>query len=332
VIGNGQCALCSAPLQIEFRNYPGYREPSHYDILHCEKCNTSVASPCNVDEDLYDAIYARAPSIVGYSRYARFADEVLGRADALAYLAGEEDTYWGVKRLIENGIANVSGQIIEVGSGFGYLTYALSKSGLNIFGLELSETAVLSATNLYGNLYRHGSVTEWVAEPDSLSCVIMTEVIEHVERPLDLIASCLRLLCKGGTLLLTTPNKSFHNRRAVWATEAPPVHLWWFSEESLRAVARHHNAKIHFVDFSDFNRTHGIPPRPTELVMTGPILGSDDEPLHPVQRLQSPGGNSLVGVLKPLLRPGVRSFRARRARANGTLHQRPTLCVALEKS
>jgi 2-polyprenyl-3-methyl-5-hydroxy-6-metoxy-1,4-benzoquinol methylase len=326
------CAICSAPLRTQYLNYPGYQEASLYDILQCDRCNTSTVGPCHVDEQLYDVIYQHARSIVGYSRYVSYAEGVLTVADPLAYLANTEDVYWGVKRLIDSGAAKTDGKILEVGSGYGYLTYALKKSGLDVSGIELSKNAVDSATAFYGKLYEHGDVSELIdRQPGSFASVIMTEVIEHVEQPVELIGSCLKLLRKGGTLILTTPNKTFYPDKAVWRTEAPPIHLWWFSENSLREVAKQYGARIQFVDFSEFNRRHGIPPTfGSKFITSGPVLASDGTPL-PFPESDVGKTNTLLRVIKPMLRPAARFAKELIASVNGQLHRRSTICVAIEK-
>jgi SAM-dependent methyltransferase len=67
--------------------------------------------------------------------------------------------------------------------------------------------------------------------------VICTELIEHLEKPVEFIKSVLDLLADGGSLIFSTPNKK-PNDQSVWNSESPPVHLWWFTYASLKAIAR----------------------------------------------------------------------------------------------
>jgi hypothetical protein len=56
----------------------------------------------------------------------------------------------------------------------------------------------------------------------------------------------------GGKILLTTPNRTFYGKNIVWETDRPPVHLWWFSEDSMKHIADKLNANVQFTDFTDY--------------------------------------------------------------------------------
>jgi SAM-dependent methyltransferase len=99
----------------------------------------------------------------------------------------------------------------------------------------------------------------WDGRVDLAVCF---SVIEHVDDPLDLLASIRRLLAPGGRALVSTPN------RADWLLELLPVeygafffravHRWYFDRSSLAAVARHAGFDViepfhvHRFDLSNF--------------------------------------------------------------------------------
>ena len=80
----------------------------------------------------------------------------------------------------------------------------------------------------------------------------MTELIEHVEDPKLFVSSALSMLKPGGTLILTTPNKSWTPKGYVWGSDIPPIHLWWLSEKSISTLAASFGMKCDFLDFSGF--------------------------------------------------------------------------------
>ncbi|MGC1442129.1 MAG: hypothetical protein WA888_16095, partial [Burkholderiaceae bacterium] len=55
-----------------------------------------------------------------------------------------------------------------------------------------------------------------------------------------------------GVILITTPNKSYYPPSSIWQTESPPVHLWWFSETSLRIIAKKVGMRARLWDFSPY--------------------------------------------------------------------------------
>jgi SAM-dependent methyltransferase len=168
--------------------------------------------------------------------------------------------------------------LLEVGSGLGYLTYSLAKSGYNIRGLELSTKAVAAAQKRYGDLYDAGDLFELTrSAPGAYDVVILTEVIEHLSDPLSFLAAARGLLAPGGVILLTTPNKSLYPPTSYWQTDNPPVHLWWFSEASMRQMAIGLGMQIHFGDFTAFNagRMFGRPAGPPDSNYCAPILDAE---------------------------------------------------------
>jgi SAM-dependent methyltransferase len=82
--------------------------------------------------------------------------------------------------------------------------------------------------------------------------VIATEVIEHIHEPLEFLDTVLALLKPGGRAIITTPNRSLYPSETIWATDLPPVHVWWFSEDSLRYLAEKTGATINFINYSKF--------------------------------------------------------------------------------
>src|SRR5690606_24897781 len=117
--------------------------------------------------------------------------------------------------------------------------------------------AVKNATKEWGDYYVCTDVHEYTkTHANKYDVIFMTEVIEHIENPRGIITALLALLKEGGTLIMTTPNKSFFPDNTIWATDLPPVHYWWFSEDSFKCLAQELNTDISFVDFTDYHTNH----------------------------------------------------------------------------
>jgi len=140
--------------------------------------------------------------------------------------------YWAVKTSLSKIKKAKDKNIIEVGSGLGYLTYSLFKEGYNIKGLELSPSAVNRAKDKYGeSLFICGDVCEYATgNSHSFDIIIMTEVIEHVENVPIIFSSLCDLLKSGGSLIITTPNNGSSNIRIFNydATEEMFMLFDWF--------------------------------------------------------------------------------------------------------
>jgi 2-polyprenyl-3-methyl-5-hydroxy-6-metoxy-1,4-benzoquinol methylase len=276
------CLLCASGVKIRHAAQPGYRLGSTFRILHCPTCDTSFAHPMAVDSSIYDAIYANPDQISGYDRYARYAQAVLEVPDPLAYLAESEDVYWAMRSCVEG--LKPGARILEVGSGLGYMTYALLKAGHDVTGMDVSKVAVDNATARYGPHYQEADLAVWsVEKAGQFDMVLMAELIEHLPDPLTFMRMAAQLLRPGGRLVVTTPNKSHYPAWMLWESDPPPVHLWWFSETSMRRFAQQLGLGIDFVDFTPFNRDHPVPALPRIIMPDQPTQGAKlDEQNRPL--------------------------------------------------
>lgn len=250
-----KCIICKAKTELVQHEIEGYMEGQNFDIYFCKSCNTSFAMPRTIDEEIYNIIYSNSDVIPGYNRYAFYAHEVLKKKKPLDFLAEKEAMYYAVKE-ITHSVEKKNFKILEVGSGLGYLTYALYKAGYQIKGMDISRNAVNSAQEKFGDHFICEDLYEFEKNNNSKwDMVLLTEVIEHIPDPCKFSSTLLKVLKPGGKLVMSTPNKSaFANE--IWYTELPPIHLSWFSEESLKALAKEIGGTIAFFDFHQFNKKH----------------------------------------------------------------------------
>jgi 2-polyprenyl-3-methyl-5-hydroxy-6-metoxy-1,4-benzoquinol methylase len=248
-----KCLLCGGATRLLEQNYPGYQEPETFDIHYCSHCNTSFSLPMVDTKQVYEQIYHSGEKLPLYERYWKYKNAVKCSDDPLQYLANNEEMYWAVKNTLQTTVKEKL-KILEVGCGLGYLTYALVMDGYNTTGLDISQNAIDEAVKNFGNHYICADITEYARQYKGVyDIVVLTEVIEHVEDPVSFLQSLTELLKPdGGKIILTTPNKTIYPANIVWNTDLPPVHLWWFSEDSMRYIANKLNANIQFVDFTEY--------------------------------------------------------------------------------
>ena len=247
-----------------------------------------VAAPTHSDPGVYDAIYAVPGGPPGYDRNFQYARRVAHRKDPLGYLASRQDAFWGVRKALESIGAR---RVLEVGCGLGYLTYALRRAGYDAVGIDFSSEAIAKATRSYGDFYECRSVESYAAaSQERFDAIVMVEVIEHLERPVELVAKALPLLSAQGAVIVTTPNRSFLGDGECWVTDLPPVHLWWFSEDSLQTIGHRLNCRVQFIDFGDYNARHPVlfhykPPLEPMLDAGGAMIRHETLPIALARRL-----------------------------------------------
>lgn len=230
-----KCKLCgSSDIQIKMDRYPGFIEKSFYTIYSCNYCNTNYISDDETDKSLYEKIYSSSFEIEGYDKYYTQSKKIKSCKNPLEYLASESAIYYSVKKFLKR---QPKSSLLEVGCGYGYLTYALVKEGFNAKGIDISEQAIKSAITNYGDYYSTDTLKHLINEKEKYDLIISTEVIEHVDNPCGFISDCAALLTPNGKLFLTTPNKDFCKPNAIWFTDLPPVHKYWFSIKSFGVIA-----------------------------------------------------------------------------------------------
>lgn len=284
--------------------------PGRFAIHECAWCDLQFATPAQVPPGIYEHIYRNIAVLPGYARYAAYAREIVNQTDPLGWLAYQEDVYWFVRSVLLGLGLGADEPVYEVGSGLGYLTYALRRAGIQATGLDISETAVEAATQRLGPWYRTVPAGALASiAPGQAAAVVMTELIEHIEDPEALLADVRGLLRPGGIMLITTPNKSAVRMGAYWDTENPPVHLWWFSETALRIVAGRQGLGIAFFDFTAFNerRVLGLRAPPYRRLLP-PFLDEAGKPLVRAEDYAAPPPRRSQAMLERFV-PGYRARR-----------------------
>jgi 2-polyprenyl-3-methyl-5-hydroxy-6-metoxy-1,4-benzoquinol methylase len=122
-------------------------------------------------------------------------------------------------------IQHVDIKLLDLGCGDGRLVPLWNVvAGGTAYGLELSPQAVATAGKMYPFInYAEGDATRTPYANEMFDIIVCQEVIEHVEGQQQLINECNRILKKGGTLILTTPNKFYFDRRAGGNYSQQPI-------------------------------------------------------------------------------------------------------------
>lgn len=247
------CPACLESRSLDLGSVGGYVRGPQYRVRQCLGCGSQTVIPAVIPAGLYDAIYANAGRIDGgYARYLRYADEIDGQSDPLGWLASQEDMYWGVRQAFTGLEVRPGANVVEIGCGLGYLTYAMHRAGYEALGIDLSSRAIENATTRFGNLYAAGDAIAFprIAHADVL---IAMELIEHLPDPRSFLQRLRHAMRPDAKVILSTPCRDTYPPQAVWNTDLPPVHLHWFTESGLAALSRSCGFDISFVDFSRRN-------------------------------------------------------------------------------
>ena len=127
------------------------------------------------------------------------------------------------------------GRLLDVGCGTGAFLAAARERGFEVTGLDFDHAAVRTARDHFGISDIHaGTLDEYLERRPSQTFDVVTafEILEHVERPRDLLRQCASILRPGGVIAVSVP---FRDRRPAssFDWDEPPNHLSRWSKRSL---------------------------------------------------------------------------------------------------
>lgn len=103
----------------------------------------------------------------------------------------------------------ITDRVLDMGCGDGYLLGRLAARCQSAVGIEFEPSAVALALQRLSTCDRctvlQGSVYELPFPDGEFDAVIMADVIEHLENPVQAVQEAGRVLKAGGRLLMTTP-------------------------------------------------------------------------------------------------------------------------------
>lgn len=111
------------------------------------------------------------------------------------------------KRIIEL-LENVKkDKILEIGAGLGILLQRINAK--EKVGTETNEYALKEGKKRGITMIRNDAEKGLPFEKNSFDVIIMNEVIEHFKKPEPVVKKCFEILKPGGTIVISTPAKSF---------------------------------------------------------------------------------------------------------------------------
>jgi SAM-dependent methyltransferase len=206
------------------------------DILQCAACGLARAQTAGFDPaSYYTEDYFAGGHADGYADY-RGAEPILRRefAHTLAFIRHHRP----------------GGRLLEIGCAYGFFLDEASSS-YEVAGVEIAEDAAASCRQRGLRVITGVADQGTLAQFGKLDVIVLLDVIEHLPQPHETLALCQTLLNPGGVIVLTTGDiASLYARIAGqhWRLMTPPQHLWYFSPESIRRLARSLGLEVEAID------------------------------------------------------------------------------------
>jgi 2-polyprenyl-3-methyl-5-hydroxy-6-metoxy-1,4-benzoquinol methylase len=101
-------------------------------------------------------------------------------------------------------------RVLDIGCGNGsQLALPLAKDGYNLTGIDTDEASIRHARKLSGDLPNArflGTTLDDFDDPTEFEVVILSEVLEHLERPEQLLTAAAGRMTPNGLMIVTVPN------------------------------------------------------------------------------------------------------------------------------
>ena len=223
------CKICNATIS-DFQ--------PQFELVKCTSCGF-IFYKHQLDsayvQSLYNKLYNQQDDYLLYKQQAAILQQ--GKQPHLGY---------NKQKILNELLSKQCKSIVEIGAGVGIVGHYLQRKRLNYHGIELDAQAAKLAQSASVNITN--TTFRSLADFTSLDAVIAFEVLEHIDdlkECLELIHQCLK---PDGYIGLSVPNfKNFYNLSSLQQQTnlgqvGPPVHINFFTVESLQVILR----KFHF--------------------------------------------------------------------------------------
>ncbi len=134
-------------------------------------------------------------------------------------------------------------KLFDIGSGTGYFVHHSKQNGVEVTGFEPDADARKQALKNF-NIELESSLETVLSRREKFDAISMWHVLEHVHDLNGYFEHFRTLLQDDGVLAIAVPNYTSYDAgyyKKYWAAYDLPKHLWHFSPESMKVLAKKHN-------------------------------------------------------------------------------------------
>lgn len=114
-------------------------------------------------------------------------------------------------------LPHIKGKVLDLGCGIGLVCEKLHQKGFTVEGVDGSSERIRLASLRVPSVQFHCSLFEKFQPSSPVDTIILSNVLEHMQQPVQLLEKCHGWLNKGGVVITAVPNKSALHKRVGMA-------------------------------------------------------------------------------------------------------------------
>ncbi len=151
-------------------------------------------------------------------------------------------------------------RLFEVGCAYGFFLAEAHQRFGDVAGIDINHEAVFYAKNHLKINTAEGDYLDH-ALPEPVDAICLWDVIEHLNRPDQVLEKVVRDLKPGGIMCLTTGDVGSLNarlRKGKWRMVHPPTHLHYFSASTMCRLLSRVGLDVVSVSYPGISRSIGM--------------------------------------------------------------------------
>jgi 2-polyprenyl-3-methyl-5-hydroxy-6-metoxy-1,4-benzoquinol methylase len=229
------CPVCGKSIFSPFlQSSDFFLTKEEYTIVSCNSCGLKFVNP--------------RPDTIEIGKYYASPDYVShgGKKNVLNFLYRQVRNF-SIRKKYKLVEAVAQGKkLLDIGCGTGEFLFFCKQKGFDVTGIEPGEKPRTFARESY-QLDVYGE--EWLnnlVQP-GFDVITLWHVLEHVHHLHERMKKIVEIMKPGGTLIIAVPNSDSWDALyygKFWAAYDLPRHLYHFSMETMKILARHHDLKV----------------------------------------------------------------------------------------
>ena len=199
-----------------------FTEPTKFEVARCTSCGLARTLPVPYENELNAEVYLEVPF-----------EEVL-----------QKEALWcsHFTPLLQTAQRyKITGHFLDVGCGVGLLVKMAAEAAFDAFGVEISRPAALYGKEKLGLKIVPTDLAAAGFPTGFFDVVTMSQVLEHIAHPKDLLGEIHRVLKPDGILIVESPNIAGWVASLLgskWGGFQPQWHVWQFTPSSITACLK----------------------------------------------------------------------------------------------